>query len=226
MNFGERAAARRKSKELKNELKDMRRDFLGVGYDKTLVANLLRELQETAELADTLQSDYVEAGEHLRQAREAIMKLLDYMGESPAAEVQASMNTLIADLDQVYHDCSIREDDLDFQSTIQCLKQMVAEQGNAFEAGNMQAIMLRSELENIKAVLDDAAGWKAPDFLALAYYFLHEDRDSLREMENEQRNQYVFSYFKEHYMDDFLYKSKRAGVEERIQGLLQEYIYE
>lgn len=226
MNFGERAAARRKSKELKNELKDMRRDFLGVGYDKTLVANLLRELQETAELADTLQSDYVEAGEHLRQAREAIMKLLDYMGESPAAEVQASMNTLIADLDQVYHDCSIREDDLDFQSTIQCLKQMVAEQGNAFEAGNMQAIMLRSELENVKAVLDDAAGWKAPDFLALAYYFLHEDRDSLREMENEQRNQYVFSYFKEHYMDDFLYKSKRAGVEERIQGLLQEYIYE
>ena len=110
MNFGERAAARRKSKELKNELKDMRKDFLGVGYDKTLVANLLKELQETAELADTLQSDYVEAGEHLRQAREAIMKLLDYMGESPAAEVQESLNTLISDLDQVYHDCSIRED--------------------------------------------------------------------------------------------------------------------
>lgn len=226
MNFGERAAARRKSKELKNELKDMRKDFLGVGYDKTLVANLLKEVQETVELADTLQSDYVEAGEHLRQAREAIMKLLDYMGESPAAEVQESMNALISDLDQVYHDCSIREDDLDFQSTIQCLKQMVAEQGNAFGAGNMQAIMLRSELENVKAVLDDAAGWKAPDFLALAYYFLHEDRDNLKEMENEQRNQYVLTYLKENFMDDFLYKCKRAGVEERIQSLLQEYIYE
>lgn len=229
MNFGERAAARRKSKELKNELKNLRKNFLNVGYDKALVANLLKELQETVELADTLQSDYAEAGEHLRQAREEIMKLLDCMGESPAGEVQASMNALIADLEQVYHDCSIREDDLDFQSTISCLKQMVAEvakQGDAFGAGGMQAIMLRSELENVKAVLDDAAGWKAPDFLALAYYFLHEDKDTLKEMENEQRNQYVLTYLKENYMDDFLYKCKRAGIEERIQSLMQEYIYE
>ncbi len=229
MNFGERAAARRKSKELKNELKDLRKDFLGVGYDKTLVANLLKEFQDTVELADTLQSDYVEAGEHLRQAREAIMKLLDCMGESPVVEVQASMDTLIADLEQVYHDCSIREDDIDFQSTIQCLKQMVAEvakQGDAFGTGGMQAIMLRSELENVKAVLDDAAGWRAPDFLALAYYFLHEDKDNLKEMENDQRNQYVLTYLKENYMDDFLYKCKRAGIEERIQSLMQEYIYE
>lgn len=229
MNFGERAAARRKSKELKNELKDLRKDFLGVGYDKTLVANLLKEFQDTVELADTLQSDYVEAGEYLRQAREAIMKLLDCMGESPVVEVQASMDTLIADLEQVYHDCSIREDDIDFQSTIQCLKQMVAEvakQGDAFGTGGMQAIMLRSELENVKAVLDDAAGWRAPDFLALAYYFLHEDKDNLKEMENDQRNQYVLTYLKENYMDDFLYKCKRAGIEERIQSLMQEYIYE
>ena len=229
MNFGERAAARRKSKELKNELKDLRKDFLGVGYDKTLVANLLKEFQDTVELADTLQSDDVEAGEHLRQAREAIMKLLDCMGESPVPEVQASMDTLIADLEQVYHDCSIREDDIDFQSTIQCLKQMVAEvakQGDAFGTGGMQAIMLRSELENVKAVLDDAAGWRAPDFLALAYYFLHEDKDNLKEMENDQRNQYVLTYLKENYMDDFLYKCKRAGIEERIQVLMQEYIYE
>ena len=181
------------------------------------------------ELADTLQSDYVEAGEYLRQAREAIMKLLDCMGESPVPEVQASMDTLIADLEQVYHDCSIREDDIDFQSTIQCLKQMVAEvakQGDAFGTGGMQAIMLRSELENVKAVLDDAAGWRAPDFLALAYYFLHEDKDNLKEMENDQRNQYVLTYLKENYMDDFLYKCKRAGIEERIQSLMQEYIYE
>ena len=229
MNFGERAAARRKSKELKNELKDLRKDILGVGYDKTLVANLLKEFQDTVELADTLQSDYVEAGEYLRQAREAIMKLLDCMGESPVPEVQASMDTLIADLEQVYHDCSIREDDIDFQSTIQCLKQMVAEvakQGDAFGTGGMQAIMLRSELENVKAVLDDAAGWRAPDFLALAYYFLHEDKDNLKEMENDQRNQYVLTYLKENYMDDFLYKCKRAGIEERIQSLMQEYIYE
>lgn len=38
-----------------------------------------------------------------------------------------SLDELMGDLDQVYHDCSIRDDDLDFQSTIQSLKQMAAE---------------------------------------------------------------------------------------------------
>lgn len=228
MNFAERATARKKSKELKSEFKNLRKELVNSGEDKAQVAARLKELQEAAELADTLQSDYVEAREHLGAAREAIEKLLDDMGDSSAAEVQTSMNTLLGELEQIYHECSIREDDMDFQSTIRGLKQLTEDcinQGKSTTAFGMEMIMLRSELENIKAVLDDAAAWNAPDFLALAYYFLHEDKSSLKEMENRQRNQCVRTYFAEHYMDSFSEQCRRAGNEEHMQTLLREYIY-
>ena len=92
------------------------------------------------------------------------LSLLECMKESPVSEVKKSLDELMGDLDQVYHDCSIRDDDLDFQSTIQSLKQMAAEYEEhaakaQTEAGSkLAAIMLRSELENVAAVLKDAAG--------------------------------------------------------------------
>lgn len=224
MNFGERAAARKRSKNLKNELKELKKQMVSAGCDKTLLGNELKELQGAMELGSSLRTDYEEAGVHLQQARNAIGKLLNCMGESPASEVKESLKVLVTELEQVYHDCSIREDDLDFQSTIRSLKQLV-EQYSDRTAG-MHTIMLRSELENIGAVLEDAAGWSAPDFLALAYYFLHEDKDTLKEMENAQRNAWVLSYTKEHFLDSFLEECKRAGVEEKVQALITDYIYE
>lgn len=224
MNFGERAAARKRSKNLKNDLKELKKEMLSAGCEKSRVNSDLKELQEMLELGGSLQTAYEEAGVHLSQARAALEKLLGCMGECPAAEVREDLNCLIADLEQVYHDCSIREDDLDFQSTIRCLKQMVEKYSNS--TAGMQAIMLRSELENVKAVLDDAAGWSAPDFLALAYYYLHEDKNALAEMENEQRNACVLSYSKEHFLDAFWEMCEQMRVETSVQTLIRNYIYE
>lgn len=229
MNFGERAVLRRKSKDLKNELKQLKKDMISAGCEKAAVTNYIKEFGEALELGNSLQTEYEAAGEHLRQARESIRKLLDCMGESPASEVQESLLALVKDLDQVYHDCSIREDDLDFKSTISSLKQMVTAkppQEYSADGGGMSAIMLRSELENIQSVLDDTAGWNAPDFLALAYFCLHEDKDALKEMENEQRNRYVLTYLKEHFMDTFLRECGKAGMGVKAKKLVQSYIYE
>lgn len=222
MNFGERAAARKRAKDLKNELKGLRGPLLAAGCDKAQVQGELRQLQETLELGDSLQTAYREAGQHLALAREAILKLLDCMGESPVEEVRVSLKELLGDLDQVYHDCSIREDDLDFQSTIRSLKRLTEQYSPSME--EMSKVMLRSELENVKAVLDDAADWRAPDFFALAYYFLHEDRAALKDMENEQRNQCVLSYLNERYMDVFMEQCARAGIKEQVKELIESYI--
>lgn len=224
MNFEERAASRKKIKNLKNELKGLKKEMMSAGGDKAQVNSDLKELQEALELADCLYRDYEEAGAHLMKAREAIAKLLACMGESPAAEVKESLGVLLADLEQVYHDCSIREDDLDFQSTVRSLKQM-AENYSDNRAG-MAGIMLRSELENVGAVLDDASGWRAPDFLALAYFLLHEDGKVLKEMENEQRNAQVLAYSKAHFLDGFIGRCRQAGVETDVRTLIQSYIYE
>lgn len=138
-----------------------------------------------------------------------------------------SLISLVRSLDRVYHECSIRADDLDFQSTMKSLKQMTDAKGKGSLAGasGMSEIMLRSELENIKAVLDDAAGWNPPDFLALAYYFAHEERDTVRDMESGQRNTYVLNYFNEHFMNQFLAAADHAGQKEQVLTLIQEYVY-
>ena len=50
---------------------------------------------------------------------------------------------------------------------------------------NVNFIMLRSELENLHALLEDTSEWRSPNFFALAYYFLHETekKDKIAEME-------------------------------------------
>lgn len=204
-------------------MKQLKKELLSAGCGKGTVNTALRELQEAMELGDSLRTAYEMSGEHLNRARESIQRLLDFMSESPAGEVKESLKELVADLELIYHDCSIRADDPDFQSTIECLKRMVAGFG---ENGAAMELMLRSELENIKSVLDDTSGWKAPDFFALAYFTLHEDKDELKEMENEQRNAFLEEYLKNRFMDAFLRECQKAGAGEKVTELVRSYIYE
>ena len=222
MIFGERNAQKKKVKDLKGEVKQLKKQMMGAGCEKGTVNSLLGEFEETLILAEKRSSDYDISSYHISETRKAIVRLLDCMGESPVQEVKQSLSELVNDLDLVYHDCSIRHDDLDFKSTITCLKGMVSDYGNANFAG--KDIMLRSELENIKAVLDDAAGFPAPNFFALAYYELHEDKDSLKEMENEQRNLFLKDYLKRHFTERFHSETKRSGVEEKVKELMENYL--
>ena len=213
----DRAAKGKKSKELKGELKDLKKSLLNAGGEKAYVNEALRDYQAALEQGDTLREQYEEARRHLAQSRAAIERLLECMKESPVSEVKKSLDELMGDLDQVYHDCSIRDDDLDFQSTIQSLKQMVAEYEEhaakaQTEAGSkLAAIMLRSELENVAAVLKDATGWEEPDFFA--------------EMENAQRNSYLVDYCGERFWNRFLELCRRAEAEQMVRFMTRKYIY-
>lgn len=225
MGFAERAAARRKSKDLKNNLKEMRQHILNTnGGDKAQLTSDLKVFQEALELGASLYADYKESREHLEWSREMIGILLERMGAAPVTEVKADLKELATHLEGVYHDCSIREDDMDYQATLRNLKQMVEQYSE--NISDMQAIMLRSEMENVKAVLDDASGWRAPDFLALAYFYQHADKNALRDMENEQRNGFVLKYFKDEFMDELMGQFYRAGREMPLRTLIKEYIYE
>ena len=206
----DRAAKGKKSKELKGELKDLKKSLLNAGGEKAYVNEALRDYQAALEQGDTLREQYEEARSHLAQSRAAIERLLECMKESPVSEVKKSLDELMGDLDQVYHDCSIRDDDLDFQSTIQSLKQMAAEYEEhaakaQTEAGSkLAAIMLRSELENVAAVLKDAAGW---------------------EVENAQRNSYLVDYCGERFWNRFLELCRRAEAEQMVRFMTRKYIY-
>ncbi len=227
--FFDRSGKAKRRRELKNELKELQKAFAAAGCDKAEAAGRCRELGETIELGEALCDGYLSARAHLARAREAIPKLLDCMGESPADEVEKSLQSLMTDLEQVYHDCSIREDDADFASTVHSLKKLAGQYAGSVAQAKTEAgrafpgIMLRSELENVGAVLDDAAAWNAPDFLALAYFFRHEDRASLKEMENEQRNHYVSGYWSEHFEEPFAAMEQRADRAGALRTLSEKY---
>lgn len=227
--FFDRSERAKKAKERKAEIKELKKAMLSAGCDKARASAELKEFDEALDAGGAAHDDYENARTHLENARKEICKLLDCMAESPVAEVKERLKNLVTELGEVYHDCAIREDDLDFKSTMTSLTQMVAEYADSTAkaqtaAGNAFAsILLRSELENVAAVLDDAAGWGAPDFFALGYYLGHEERASLKEMENEQRNTYVAAYCKEHFLDVFMEECRGAGVTERVQGMIQMY---
>ncbi len=221
MIFGERNNQRQKKKELREEIRQMRKQLLAAGCDKGNVNELLKEFEAALELGERLKTDYEDSRHHLEQAMKLIERLLTYMGEASAEEIKKELQELVQELELVYHDCSIRRDDADFASTLQCLKGAAAEFGS--DTARVSAIMLRSELENIQAVLREAGEWSAPDFFALGYYVLHEDRTALGEMENGQRNDCVADYLKEHFSERFAAELRRAGADDAAARLKERY---
>ena len=78
-----------------------------------------------------------------------------------------------------------------------------------------------SELENIQAVLKDAAAWEAPDFFALAFYLIREEKDTLADMENGQRNQFLSDYLKENFTDRYADSIEAAGLKEDMDAFIR-----
>ena len=86
-------------------------------------------------------------------------------------------------------------------------------------------IMLRSELENLQALLEDTSEWRSPNFFALAYYLQHEEESKVGEMENEVRNSFLERYLEEHLMESLAMEANYAGCGEKLEHMIQHYIY-
>ena len=222
MNFGVRSDRRKREKDLKNEIRQLRKQMLRNGGEKSNVTHLLGEFEAVLLEAGRLSADYQTACSRIKQAGESIARLLDCMSESPVREVRESLQSLSAILDEVYHECTIRADDADFRSSVACFREMLALPDSGAVSRN--DIMLRSELENMKAVLDDAAGFLPPDFFALAYYTLYGEKEALREMENRQRNDFLLAYLNEHFSAKFFEEARKRGVEQQVCELMNSYV--
>lgn len=221
MNLEEKNARRQKKKELKHQVRQAKKAMLCAGCEKGSTRKLLGEYEETLLQAEEIFVRYQTAAGNLRQSKEAAVRLLDSVGERPADQLRQELDALITGMDRIYHDCTVRQDDMDFQSSMACLKKLAPD----FGRGNASMdLMLRSELENITAVLEDAEEYQAPDFFALAYYGLHEDGEALKGMEHRQRNLFLEGYLREHFAEPFKRETDRAGVTEKLEELMQSYL--
>ena len=221
MFLGERSEAKRKSNELKNSMKSLKKRLIEAGMDKVSANKILKELQEAMEEGELQNSSYQKAYDHLERANRTVERLLEGMELCGEEEIARNIRNFTKELHQVTHVCLLREDDTDFISTRKYMESISYE--SLRKPGAL--LMLRSELENLRAVFADAMGWQAPEFFALAYYLLHEKGDALGELENEQRNQFLTDYLQDNFLLYFYKFCEQAGVKAEVTEMIQDYIY-
>ena len=145
MLFGD-SEQKKKQKEQRSREKEWKGKLTGAGMEKGAAGELAKIITEAQRSGESLQEGYKTSREHLERAQRKIELLLDEMTEEPERDVKKSLDSLIVDLDHVYHICSIREDDPDYGSTVKCLKTASSELG--MPDAKISTLMLRSELEN------------------------------------------------------------------------------
>lgn len=204
-------------KRLKREAKELKKAMISAGAEKQWSNENLETLQEVLKDAYGLQKSYINSKKKIEDGKLQIEKLFDSLAmQSTAEKVRNQLHTLVSILQEVYHDCTIRKDDLDFASTDSYLKR------SAKEYQETDRLMLQSELENLYHLLEEIAVWEAPDFCAMAYYCKHENRETLGEWENGQRNQMLLEYYESHFLNEFKEKLASIQMEGRLVGWINE----
>lgn len=158
MIFGEKTEEQKRVAELTREVKELRKELLASKLDKKQVEVQMKDLKDALELGGNLRQGYVDSQEHMAVARRGLINMMEDMNEIPIEDVKRDLDRLNGHLDQIFHECSIREDDPDFKSTADGLKNMAA------NMDKINLIMLRSELENLQALLEDTSEWRSPNF--------------------------------------------------------------
>ena len=187
---------KRRAKEIKKEGKNLRKWIVLSGLDKKQVDAFMDEFLACVEQGACQKDSYYKAREHMESGLAIINEILPQMREIPAEACKERLHRLLNDLPFIFHECFIRRDDLDYESTLTYMKKKVP----VYSAEDR--LMMQSELENIKAVFDDALQWSAPDFVALSYFLRKKGSEMLSDMENSARNSYIERVYKEEFWDE------------------------
>ena len=215
--FGQ-SAEKKREREIRQEIKELARELINAGMDKRAVKNYLDVLQELV-LAACLQRDaYVTSKKRMSAGLLIIEELLADIAAKEPAKVRGELARLAIDLTDIFHECTIRKDDLDFASTYTYINRATKE----YDGSNR--LMLQSELENMEHMIGEIVEWEEPDFCALALFCKYGNRDDLADIENGQRNGMLLRYYKGQFWDDFEKELAVIGKVERVQNWIEEKV--
>ena len=216
MGLFNQSIEKKREKEIRREAKEISKELAAFGMDKKATKEYLEVFQEL--LIDAcLQKDcYVCSKQQMAECRLLIDTLLPDIAKKEANEVCSQLKQLVVLLQGIYHECTIRRDDLDFASTYAYIKK------TAQEYDGSDRLMLQSELENLLHVVEETLEWEAPDFCALACLCKYGNRSDLAEIENHQRNEMIMRFYREQFWDGFERELEDCGVKERVTDWIKE----
>ena len=117
MGLFNQSIEKKREKEIRREAKEISKELAAFGMDKKATKEYLEVFQEL--LIDAcLQKDcYVCSKQQMAECRLLIDTLLPDIAKKEANEVCSQLKQLVVLLQGIYHECTIRRDDLDFAST-------------------------------------------------------------------------------------------------------------
>lgn len=195
MGLFDRMKERKQARAIRRKRKTLRDALLAAGHPKKTVDDFLEKFFLYQERAASEQAAYKSAYSHIKTCSQQLEELLGQMATLSEGACKEKLMSFLQELSLVYHDCLIRRDDIDFASTFAYLKDRIPVYTQA------DRLLLQSELENLKALLEDVLLWEAPDFLALVYFLQYGNAECLSDMENTQRNRYIEQFYQEQFRD-------------------------
>lgn len=217
--FGQ-STEKKKEKEIRQEAKVLMKELVNAGMDKNAAKNYLEVLQELVLVAYQQREAYLVSKKRMASELLIIEILLEDIAEREPAKVRGDLARLCINLTDIFHECTIREDDTDFATTYQFLHRAAKE----YEGDTR--LMLQSELENLEHMISEIIEWEEPDFCALALFCKYGKREELADIENRQRNEMLLRYYRGQYWDDFEKELVSIGMLERVQSWIDKTVKE
>ena len=212
--FGQ-SEEKKKEKEVRQEAKGLTKELVNAGMDKNAAKNYLDVLQELVLEAQMQRDTYLTSKKRMASVLLMIEILLEDITEREPAKVRGDLARLCINLTDIFHECTIREDDMDFATTYQFIHRA------AMEYEGDTRLMLQSELENLEHMIREIIEWEEPDFCALALFCKYGKREELADIENRQRNEMLLKYYRGQYWDDFEKELVSIGMLERVQNWIE-----
>ena len=219
MGIFSQSIEKKREKEIKRDAKERLKELIIAGMDKALAKERIEVLTKVMIEACTQQENYHTSREHMKEAEILILTMLSDISGSEATKIKDQLKQLVEHCDHMYHECTIRKDDIDFASTYAYIKK------TALEYDGSNRLMLQSELENLLHVVEETIDWETPDFLALAYFCLFGKREDLAEIENHQRNSMVLEFYKEQFWLDFETELDSCSEKAKLTSWIDKYIH-
>lgn len=218
--FGQ-SAEKKREKEIRQGAKELTKSLISAGMEKHTAKNEMTLLQEVVIMACAQHDGYYVSKEKMTSGLVLIRELLhdmrteDIVQTVNVEKIRSRLANLAAELTDIYHECTIRKDDMDFADTYAYINRMAQEYGVA------DRLMLQSELENLEHMICEIAEWEEPDFCALAYFCKFGNRSDLADIENNQRNDMLLQYYHEQYWDNFEKELTAVGRTESVRTWIE-----
>ena len=127
MALFQQSVEKKREKEVRLKMKEFMKELTDAGMDKKAAKEGLEELTDILLYACILRDGYIESKKKISNSLTIIEQQLSRMQVREVSQCRALTEKLVNSLEDIFHECTIRKEDLDF--AIRCFGEVKKEMG-------------------------------------------------------------------------------------------------